>query len=121
METIANQGFNSMRPSDAYSDLTITGSDYGLSPGQRQAIIRTNAGMLLIRSFGTNLSEILIEIYPFPFKKMHLKVSSGKWRPFFLGLNVLNNYQIMTSWLCNSHLSSNKWWAALSISITVKS
>ena len=29
-------------------NLTIIGSDNGLSPGRRQAIIRTNAGILLI-------------------------------------------------------------------------
>ena len=39
------------------SKLTIIGSDNGLSPGQRQAIIWTNAGTLLIRSFGINFSE----------------------------------------------------------------
>ena len=39
------------------SRLTITGSDNGLSPGRRQAIIRTNAGILLIRPLGTNFSE----------------------------------------------------------------
>ena len=32
---------------------TITGSDNGLSPIRRQAIIWTNAGILLIRTFGT--------------------------------------------------------------------
>ena len=31
------------------SDLTIIGLDKGLSPGRRQAIIRTNAGILIIR------------------------------------------------------------------------
>ena len=60
------------------SKLTIIGSDNGLSPGRRQAIIRTNAGILLIRPFGTNFSEILIEIIIFSFKKMRLKVSSGE-------------------------------------------
>ena len=69
--------------------LTIIGSDNGLLPGRRQAIIWTNAGLLLIVHLGTNFSEILIEIYTFSFKKMHLKMSSGKWRPFCLGLNVL--------------------------------
>ena len=69
--------------------LTILGSDNGLSPGRRQAIIWTNAGILLIGSLGTNFSEILIEIKTFSFKKMRLKVSSAKWRPFCLGLNVL--------------------------------
>ena len=72
------------------SKLTITGSDNGLSPDLRQAIIWTNAGLLLIGPLGTNFSEILIEILTFSFKKMRLKVSSAKWRPFCLGLNVLN-------------------------------
>ena len=72
------------------SKLTIIGSDNGLSPDRRQAIIWTNAGILLIGPLGTNFSEILIEILAFSFKKMHLKVSSVKRRPFCLGLNVLN-------------------------------
>ena len=70
-------------------NLTIIGSDNGLSPGRRQAIIRTNDGILLIRPLGTNLSEILNEILIFSFKKMRLKVSSAKRGPFCLGLNVL--------------------------------
>ena len=70
--------------------LTIIGSDNGLSPERHQAIIWTNAGILLIGPLGTNFSEMLIEIHTFSFKKIHLKLSSGKWRPFCLGLNVLN-------------------------------
>ena len=73
------------------SKLTIIGSDNGLSPARRQAIIWTNAGILLIGPLGTNFSEILIEILTFSFKKMHLKMSSGKWRPSCLGLNVLTS------------------------------
>ena len=69
--------------------LTSIGSDNGLSPGRRQAIIWTNAGILLTGPLGTNFGEILIEIHTFSFKKMHLKMSSGKWRPFCLSLNVL--------------------------------
>ena len=72
------------------SELTIIGSDNGLSPGRRQAIIWTNAVILLIEPLGTNFSEILIEIQIFSFKKMRLKMSSAKWRPFCLGLNVLS-------------------------------
>ena len=72
------------------SKLTIIGSDNGLSLGRRQAIIWTNAGILLIRTLGTNFSEIPNEIHIFSFKKIHLKMSSGKRRPFCLGLNVLN-------------------------------
>ena len=69
--------------------LTITGSDNGLSPGRRQAITGTNVGILLIGPLGTNSSGMLIEIHTFLFKKIHLKMSSGKWRPFCFGLNVL--------------------------------
>ena len=69
--------------------LTNIGSCYGLSPGRRQAIIWTNAGITLIGPLGTNFSEILIGIQTFSFKKMYLKVSSAKWRPFYLGLNEL--------------------------------
>ena len=71
------------------SKLTIIGSDNGLSPGRRQAIIGTNAGILLIRPLGTNFIGILIEIHTLSFKNMHFKMSSGIWRPFCLGLNVL--------------------------------
>ena len=71
------------------SELPIIGSNNGLSPGWLQAIIWTNAGILLIRPLGTDFSEILNEIHTFSFKKMHLKMSSAKWRPFCLGLNVL--------------------------------
>ena len=59
------------------SKLTIIGSDNGLSPGRRQAIIQTNAGILLIGALGANVFEILIEIRVFFFTKIHLKVSSG--------------------------------------------
>ena len=72
-------------------NLTIIGSDNGLSPGRRHAIIWTDAGILLIGPLVTNFSEILIEIHVFSFKKMHLKTSSGKWPPSCLGLNVLTN------------------------------
>ena len=71
------------------SDLTSIGSDNGFTPGRRQAIIRTNAGILLIRPLRTNFSEFLVEILIFSFKKMRLKVSSAKRRPFCLGLNEL--------------------------------
>ena len=62
--------------------LTVIGSDNGLSPEQRKAIIWTNAGILLIGPLETNFSEILIGIQTFSFKKMHLEMSSAKWHPF---------------------------------------
>ena len=70
--------------------LIIIGSDNGLSPGRRQAIIWTNAGILLIGPLAANFSEILIAIETFSFKKMHLKMLCGKCRPFCLGLSVLS-------------------------------
>ena len=79
------------------NDLTSIGSDNGLSPDRRQAIIRTNAGILLIRPLGTNFSEFSVEILIFSFKKMRLKVSSAEMRPFCLGLNVLSFGPSMTS------------------------
>ena len=78
------------------SKLAIIGSDNGLSPDWCQAIFWTNAGILLIGPLGTNFSEFLMEILTFPFKKMRLKVSSAKRRPFCLGLNVLT---ITQHWL----------------------
>ena len=72
--------------------LIIIGSDNGLSPGRCLAIIWTNAGTLLIGPLGTNFNEILIVIHTFSFKKMHLDMSSGKRRPFCLGLNMLRMF-----------------------------
>ena len=76
------------------SKLIIIGADNGLSPGRRQAIIWTSAGILLIGPLWTNFSEISIGILTFSFKKMHLKASSAKRRPFCLGLNVLIEYGV---------------------------
>ena len=42
--------------------LTTIGSDNGLSPGRRQAIIWTNTGAFLMGPLGTNSSEILVAI-----------------------------------------------------------
>ena len=53
----------------------------------------------------TNFSEILIEILTFSFKKMRLKVSSAKWRPFCFGLDVLK-----LQWKCRDFA-----WSATSV------
>ena len=75
-------------------NLTIIGPDNGLSPGRRQAIIWTTAGVLLIGPWGTNFCEILIDIQTFSFKKMHLRMASAKWHSFCLSLNVLKIFFI---------------------------
>ena len=88
------------------------GSGNGLSPDWCQATTGAKADPFSIGTLGATLSEILIEIHAFSFKKMHLKMS-GKWWSFCLGLNVLTQcflsfqvhfssiatYQI-TSYLC---------------------
>ena len=75
------------------SDLTIIGSDNGLLPCRRQAIMWTNNRTLLIWPLGTNFNKILLQIRKFWSKKIHLKLSSAKWRPFYLALNVFINKQ----------------------------
>ena len=89
------------------SKLTTIGSDNGLSPDRRQAIIWTNAEILLIRTLGTNSSDFLSEIRAFSFKKMHSKMSSGKWRPPCLGLNVLTLCCVLSwaDYMSNSPIS----------------
>ena len=92
--------------------LTTIGSDNGLSPGRRQAIIWTIAGILLIGPLGTNFSEILIGIQTFSFKKMHLKMSSGKWWPFCLGLSVLSQQEFAVETFSNL-FSPHPSWASM--------
>ena len=87
-------------------NLTIIGADNGLSPGRRQAIIWNNAGILLNGPWGTNFCEILIGIQTFSFKKMHLKMSSAKWRRLCLGLNVLIPW-IREDW-CSVYVPVNR-------------
>ena len=60
------------------SNLTIINSDNGLLPGRRQAIIGTNAGILLMGALGINYGEMLIDINTFAFKKIHLKMSAKR-------------------------------------------
>ena len=79
-------------------NLSNTGSDNGLSPVRRQAIIWTITGMLLIGPLRTNFNEILIEIHTFLFTKIHLKMTCGNWRQFCLGLNMLSSMFLVTVW-----------------------
>ena len=89
--------------------MIIIGSDNGLLPDRRQAIIWTNPGLLSIGPLRTYYSENLIKIQPFSLKKMHVKTSSAKWRPSCLGLIVVND---MNSWKCHEILWSlnNHFW-----------
>ena len=51
------------------SKLTSIGSDNGLLPGRRKAIIWTSDALLLTKPLGRNVNEILIKIQHFSFKK----------------------------------------------------
>ena len=102
------------------SKLTIIVSDNGLSPGRREAIIWTNDGILLIRTFRTHFSEIVSEIHTFTFKNMHFKMSSGKWWPSCLSLNVLISsrcftYALLYHW-CYASFSTISWIEVISFS-----
>ena len=81
-------------------NLTIIGSDNGLSPGRRQAIIWNNADLLSIGHLGTKFNEILIEILTFAFKKLRLKMSSAKWRPFCPGWDGLISHAYLVPAPC---------------------
>ena len=82
-------------------------SDIGLSPIRHQAIISTNARTLLIGPLRINFSEILIKIQKFSFTKMHLKISSVKWRPSCSGGDELAH----CLWRCQNtgRFSALRW------------
>ena len=80
------------------SKLTTIGSDNGLSPGRCQAIILTNARILLIRT-----SEA-------KFEHLHSRKSIWncrleKWRPFCLGLNGLSENDLRHTQVCTSYIA----------------
>ena len=83
-------------------------------------IIWTNAGILLIGPWRTNFIEILIGIQTFSFKKMHLKMSSAKWHPFCLSLNVLMCWygwrQVPVDYIC---CGDDCWRQILAVNIDV--
>ena len=86
----------------------IIGSDNDLLPGQCKASIWTSARILSIEPLGIDFSEISIANDTFLFKKMHLEMSSGKWVPFGLGLNVLRYIQALSTVRLTQMCTS--WW-----------
>ena len=64
------QAVNKHWPNQYIGNSTIIGSENGLWPGQHQAIIWTNGGILLILPIETNFSEFLITILTASFKQM---------------------------------------------------
>ena len=81
--------------------LTIIGSSNSLSPGQRQAIIWTNAAMLLTGPLETNLSEVSIGssnifIQTNAFENVVREMASIFTRPQCVNLSQLNSTQEVT-------------------------
>ena len=99
-----------------FVNMATIGSDKGLSPGRRKAIIWTSDGILLIGPLGTNFSEILIKIHTFSFKKMHLKLLFAKWQPFCLGLNELIISISSYRWVSTGHTRKNKYFVSIKYS-----
>ena len=93
------------------SKLTSTGSDNGLSPGRRQAIIWSNDGIFLIPTLGTNISEILSKIHTFSLKKICLNMSFAKCCSFRLGLNVVS--VTMSAFWPSATILCHKTWSSL--------
>ena len=85
------------------SKLTIIGSDKGLLPGWRQAIIWTNTRILLVGPLGTNFSEILNDIDTLLLRKMHLKKVVWKmatilsWPQYVKYINPISNILAVTA------------------------
>ena len=85
------------------SKLSIIGSDNGLSPDRRQAIIWTNAGLLSIGPLRIYFNDNFFRIQQFSLKKMHVEMSSAKWRPSCIGLNVLIHWGLV-AFICVNDL-----------------
>ena len=86
------------------SKLTIIGWDNGLLPGRRQAIIWTNAGILLIGPLGINFCEILIKIFVFSFNK---PITPGIEKG---DVSYLTDSPVTTrSGMCNSVADKESW------------
>ena len=92
-------------------NLTIIGSENGLSPGERKAIIWTSAIILLIESLGTNFSEILIEIQTFSFKKMHENGLLPVWHQAITWTDVEQLICYKEIW--NQGIRGLTWWYGL--------
>ena len=84
-------------------ELTIIGSDNGLSPGRRQAIIWTNARILLIGPVGNKLQwNLKRNLYIF-IQEAVFQISSKNWRPFCLGIDVIKVLKC-AQWILKSYL-----------------
>ena len=103
----AEHAVNSLRPSDAIwqcSSLSIL-AHVTACPIWHQVITWTNADLMSIGPFRTNLSELSIKIQQFPFKKINPKMLSAECQPICsqatmcsknLFLAILHNVFLLT-------------------------
>ena len=87
------------------SELTTIGSDNGMSPDRRQAIIWTNVGILWIRSLETKFRKYNRNVYMLAPENAFENVV--RW-PLCFGLNVLMSRQSFVFLLIKSKLYSLK-------------
>ena len=102
-------------------NLASIGSDNGLSPGRRQAIMWTNARILLNWHTGTIFRELLMEILTVSFRKMRLKGSFAKWRPCCLDFNVLMRHYCFDVYYIHGYRSMNGYFRDVHVTKLYKS
>ena len=69
-----------------------------------------SAILLSIGPLGTNFSEILIKIQNVLFTKLHLNISSAKWRPFCPGGDELITMLLVKQAPAQPDLTEHTWW-----------
>ena len=94
--------------------VSVIASDNWLSPGRRQAIIWTNAGISFIGPREQTAVKYLSK-YIISFKDLHFTMSSWKWRPFCLVLNVLSSSLHLFIWVIYPNSSRLLHWHAVSV------
>ena len=77
-------------------NITRITSDNVLPPGRQPSHYLNQCWNVVNWTLRNELKWILIEIQTFSFKIMHMKMSSAKWRPFYLGLNALTHSMCKT-------------------------
>ena len=78
-------------------NLTVIGSDSGLALTRRRYL--NKCWNIVNVTLGNKLQGNSIEILTVSFKKMWLKGSSAKWRPFCIGFNVPTTESSLITWL----------------------
>ena len=95
-------------------DLTIIGSDNGLTPGQHQSTIWTNAGILLIRTLGNLKRNSYTPIKENAFENVVWKMAAILSRPqcvnwinsMYEGISIVN--EVLLGWY--QHIEAETKW-----------